>query len=74
MMRPPLNVAPEHATLALQMLADAGKALRGAALEARDGYYFTASDSIDVAIATAEEAKALLTPKPVPAAEVKVAA
>lgn len=74
MMRPALNVAPEHASLGLQLLAEAHQALRGAELEARDGYYVSAVDSIDAAIATAEEAKALLTPKPAHAAEVRVAA
>jgi hypothetical protein len=69
-----LNVHPEDAALAQQLLADAEQAIRGARWESSHGYHVTAKDSIDAARATLDQADALLTPKAAPAAEERRAA
>jgi hypothetical protein len=69
-----LNVHPEDAALAQQLLADAEQALRGARAEARAGYLVTAKDTCECVRETLEHAERLMTPRPVEAAEIARAA
>lgn len=74
MMSPALNVHPEDAALARQLIAEAEQALRGARRESADGYHVSAKDSCEAARDTLEQAERLLTPRAAESAEIARAA